>query len=104
MRRRHLPTFEFGDAVFQPSHALHQLVRMAKPNINRTSPLIKSPQQFCLGIADLFGQHIIDLPNSLGDILGSLSTNLPNGIGKILVDLLNGVCKILFGCWLTTHT
>jgi len=92
MGRRHLPAFEFGNPVFQPSHALYQLVRVAKPNINRTRPLIESPQQFGLGIADLFGQRIVDLPNSLGDIVRRFFINLPNGIGKILLRY-----------WLTVH-
>ena len=93
MGRRHLAAFEFGDPVFQPSHALYQLVRMAKPDVHWTSPLIKFPEQFSSGIANPFGQCIGNLPNSLGEILRCFFSDLPDCVGKIL-----------FRYWLAVHT
>lgn len=81
---------------------------MAEPNIDRASPLIKSPQQFGLGIADPFGQCIRNLADGVRKLPGELFVNLSNCVGKIpaghFSHLLNGVGKVLFGRWLTSHT
>jgi hypothetical protein len=93
MSRRQLSAFELGNPIFQPAHAFYQLIRVTEPDIDRTRPLIKSPQHFSLGIANRFGQFVSNLLNGLGKILGGDRGNLLNGLGKILL-----------GCWLTTHT
>jgi hypothetical protein len=91
--RRTLPALELRNPLLQPTHTLHQLIRVAKPHIDWTCPLVKSPQQFGLRIANPFGQRISNLPNGFGDTCGRFFGYLPNSVGKILLS-----------CGLTVHS
>jgi hypothetical protein len=69
--------FELRNPVFQPPRPLQKFIRIPKPRVDRTSPIVKPPQHFRLRIANRFG--------------------------KLISHLLNGVGEILFCGWLTLH-